>query len=454
MGEIKTKIKLSDVVKIIIELENKYNLFKLEISNVYIWKLIRVRLINEIMLEFSLYDVAHSKKKLDKKLILGNVIKKILREEKKSENIIFTHDRFFLDGTIYKEIHTYDLCDKLNNVEVVYPISTSKKFINTNYNFSVIESFDFVVSKFKKKVLKNKVEFSKYFLKILEQLKNELENELNGIIVNILEINEIKKVYKTFVNEKKYYKKYLNKKKSKKIYLVCSYGKEGLIAAAQELGIEVIEIQHGVMNKYHLGYHFPHNSEIPYFPDKLLMFGEYWYKNINIPLKQEKIEFVGYPYLEKQLDKYRNKLQEKENQVLFISQGTIGKELTKKAIEFAKENLDKKIIIRLHPGEFSRWKTEYQVLYENRHLKNIEISDNNKKNLYEYLFESRYIFCVYSTVIYEAIYLGKKVGILNLPGIENIEDLIRKKIVYLFKENEEIQLNKLNNLNKEYLNIF
>lgn len=454
MEEIRKILNLSEVVKIVTELENKYNLFNLKVSDVYIWKLIRLKLVHEIMIELSLYDIAHSKKKIDKKIILKNIIKNFFKRNSKSTNIIFVHDRFFLDRNIYKDIHTYDLCDKLDDTEVVYPISTSKIYINTDYNYTSFETFDFVITKLKIKFSKRKITFSEAFFETLNQIKLDLSDKFNNLFISSLEINEIERIYKKFINEKKYYKKYLSKKNPKKIYLVCSYGKESLIEAAKELEVEVIEIQHGVMNKYHLGYHFPHNSEIPYFPDKLLMFGEYWYKNTSIPLKQEKVEFVGYSYLEKQLDKYRNKLQEKEDQVLFISQGTIGKELTKKAIEFAKENLDKKVIIRLHPGEFSRWKIEYQVLYENRYLKNIEISDNNNKNLYEYLFESKYIFCVYSTVIYEALYLDKKVGVLNLPGIENIEDLIQNKIVYLFKEDEKIQLNKLNNLNKKYLNIF
>ncbi|MGL5904569.1 MAG: capsular biosynthesis protein, partial [Cetobacterium sp.] len=309
-------------------------------------------------------------------------------------------------------------------------------------------------------IIKIKIKNKIYKLKksdetlIVNKIKLELETYFNIDSIETLNESNIKKTIVSFIEIKRYYLNFLRLKSCQKVYLICSYGREELISAAQELGIEVIEIQHGVMNKYHLGYHFPNNKTVPYFPDKLIMFGEYWYQNTVIPLTKEQIEFQGYPYLEKQLSKYKGKITEKENTVLFISQGTIGKKFTEKAIEFAKDNPNKKVLVRLHPGEFSRWQTEYDILYKNRNLLNLEISDNNDKNLYEYIFESEYIICVYSTVIYEALHLGKKVGIIDLSGFENIEDLIEKKEVYKYLKSEKINLKKIDSLKKNHFKYF
>ena len=40
------------------------------------------------------------------------------------------------------------------------------------------------------------------------------------------------------------------------LFLVCGYGKESLIIAFKDLHIPVVEFQHGVLSKYHLGYDF------------------------------------------------------------------------------------------------------------------------------------------------------------------------------------------------------
>ena len=240
----------------------------------------------------------------------------------------------------------------------------------------------------------------------------------------------------------------MKKRCPQRIYIICSYGKEALISAAQDLGIEVVEIQHGVINQYHLGYHFPDNKIIPYFPNKILMFGKYWFDNTAIPLPKDKIEIVGYPYMKLQIDKYKKSIKEEENQVLFISQGTIGIKLTEKAVEFAKENPNLNIIVRLHPGEFNRWQLEYKILFKNKNLKNLTISDNNEKNLYEYMCQSKYLIGVYSTAIYEGLYLEKKIGVLDLPGVEHVEDLIKNNYVQKLGLNEKIKIKKLDNLKR------
>jgi hypothetical protein len=79
-------------------------------------------------------------------------------------------------------------------------------------------------------------------------------------------------------------------------------------------------------------------------------------------------------------------------------------------------------------------------------LINLEIVDHNNKNLYEYLCESKYLISVNSTVIFEALTVGIKVGIINLFGYETLEDLICEKHIYCFKYNENISLKKLDNI--------
>lgn len=128
------------------------------------------------------------------------------------------------------------------------------------------------------------------------------------------------------------------------IFVVVSYENLAIVAAAKSLGIEVIELQHGTITDYHLGYSYPLKTrldgEIPYFPDKILTFGDYWINDENCPLSKDKIIPIGFSYFEVQSKDYIN-AEPIDNQVLFISQGVIGKYLSQIAYEFAKP---KKII--------------------------------------------------------------------------------------------------------------
>ncbi|MGL5058023.1 MAG: hypothetical protein ACRC6A_11760 [Fusobacteriaceae bacterium] len=444
-------MKLAEIIKNIIEIEEKEKLHSKKIKEIYFWKILRIGVFSEIMKEFGLYGTAHSKTKKMIKNMTKNITKNLYTKNKKYQNIFFVHGRYFKTENVYKPLYTYTEIEKeKENSEIIYPLFTPPEFLNKNYNYSNIESLDLLLKVGKQKIynFSKKIFFSEEEKFFLEKLKKEFEEKFGLKNISFLSCEMIKKTIISFQFNYSFYKRFFKKKSPKKIYLVCSYGKEPLIAAAQDLGIEVIEIQHGVMNQYHLGYHFPTNEKINYFPDKILMFGDYWYKNTSLPLPEEKIEIYGYPYMQLQIGKYRDTVKEKSDQVLFISQGTIGKQLTEKAVEFAKENPNFKTVIRLHPGEFSRWETEYKVLFENRNLKNLEISDNNNKNLYEYLCESKYLIGVYSTVIHEALYLEKKVGVLNLPGIEYVKDLIENNSINLFQLNEKIKISGLDNLTK------
>ena len=159
---------------------------------------------------------------------------------------------------------------------------------------------------------------------------------------------------KVYFTKKINIKKTLSQREVKKVYLVVSYEWESLIAACHELNIEVIELQHGAISKLHLGYSFPNISKIPYFPDKMLLFGEFWYDSVPLPIKKQNIIINGFNYHNSKVHALEN-IAKNNKQIIFISQGTIGKSLSEIAYDFAKTNQDFKIIYKLHPGEYINW---------------------------------------------------------------------------------------------------
>ena len=82
------------------------------------------------------------------------------------------------------------------------------------------------------------------------------------------------------------------------IFVVVSYENLAIVAAAKSLGIQAIELQHGTITDYHLGYSYPEktrlNGEIPYFPDKILTFGDYWINEKSCPISKDNIVPIGF----------------------------------------------------------------------------------------------------------------------------------------------------------------
>ena len=438
---------VKEICQLLEKIENQENLFRKKIEEIYFWKIIRFSLFCEIGIKSKLMEKAHDERinkiKKSRKLFLGAIENFFKNNNSKKKIIIFESDAYFKENKKILSKFYFNLIEKLKkekvDFEVVYPLFLEREYrleknsyAEENYKYLFFKIIGFIKNKF------NLFKFSFEDKNYLNKLRKYFEKEIDNL--EILNEKNLRKILINFECEYKYYHNFFRIKQPQKIYIICSYGKEALIAAAQDLNIEVIELQHGIITKYHIGYNFL-DVKIPYFPDKLLLWGEYWKANVDLP-KNVKIELYGYPYLKRQYEKYKN-IEKNLNQVIFISQGTIGKSLSEKAIEFTKENPDLKVVYRLHPGEFLRWEKEYKNLYENRNLENLEISDNNEKNLYEYLFESEYLIGVNSTVIYEALNLGIKVGVVNLFGYEDVEDLLQKDCVKLFNINEKININEL-----------
>ncbi|MDD7262945.1 MAG: hypothetical protein SPI90_10910 [Fusobacterium mortiferum] len=433
---------LINIVSILQKIERKDKLFELEIQKVYIWKLIRFRVMNRYLIKLNLINELHfqKKSKLEKIIkLIKEFILAIKQNTTKQFEVLFIDENYLKDKSKFFFKEMQKLKNEGKSYYIIEPNINEKNIRNKEY-YSIY-NFEYIILKifyyFDSKLGLNAKEKS--------EIKNISRNFQNFYGKDfILDIKEVKKIISVFKFEKIFFRRFFKKKNIKKIYLTCSYGKEGIIAAARELGIKVIEFQHGIISKYHFGYNYPLDIYIPYLPDEIYIFSEYW-KSKGIP-KQCITKIYGYPYIWEEIKNNQKNIINK-GQVLFISQGSIGKKLSKKVVEFAKINKDMKIIFRLHPGEVEIWKEKYKILFENYKKLNIEISFP-KESLYSLLCSSEYVIGVYSTVIYEALNLKKKVGVFNYTGVEYLEDLIEKKYIYLFEEN--IALDKLDELELNY----
>lgn len=167
-------------------------------------------------------------------------------------------------------------------------------------------------------------------------------------------------------------------------------------AAAHLLGLEVIEIQHGIMPSYDVKYTYPKHASLKntYSPDKIYVNARYWKENAGINYLSE-VEVFKSPY-EARKTAHINNFSNKN--VLFISQWNISEKITKLAIDYAKKNSDKNVIIRLHPVEE---RTEIETALAQSKLTNISISD--ARDVYDDLAKSKHVVSAISTTIFQAI---------------------------------------------------
>ncbi|MCI0651162.1 MAG: hypothetical protein L0Z55_04695 [Planctomycetes bacterium] len=203
------------------------------------------------------------------------------------------------------------------------------------------------------------------------------------------------------------------------LFVVVSYGNEVPIAAAKSLGIPTIELQHGIISPYHLAYSFPPGAMKRTFPDHVFLFGDYWKECVRFPIAADRLHATGFPYFDEERAAVAGAT--RKEQVVFLSQWSIGRALSRLACEAARHpRLKGKIVYRLHPSERATWREDYPWL---AHVP-LEVVDPATVPLYRQLAESRVQVGAYSTAVVEGIALGLQTFIANLPGSAALDPLV------------------------------
>ena len=93
------------------------------------------------------------------------------------------------------------------------------------------------------------------------------------------------------------YARFFKLAKTKRLIVTDSYFSVALMAGARAAGVHIIELQHGFISRYHLGYSYPRGQASPYMADELWTFGQYWIDETPLPANI-KTRVIGAPYVE------------------------------------------------------------------------------------------------------------------------------------------------------------
>lgn len=455
------KYTVKNIFNEMLNVEVQHKLFEQTIDGVFFWKIIRFDLFIELTQRLNLYENPHpglipqngNKLFLYMKKTLAGTLKNPLRDKKRFDTLIFPHPRKMLLEDNLVDIYSFYIELELQKKGVSFGV-VEKPFAgkisrrqSDNVYWDIPFSIKTLISFFNSK--RTIQDMDDCFINGIKEIAG-----INIDEVTTLKMENLVNVVRNYQFLFKYYTKVLKYHKPKEIILVVAYGQEPLVAAAQSLNIKVTELQHGSITPYHTGYSFPSGISIPYFPDEIRIWGEFWNDNSHLPITGERIVYTGFQYLEEEILKNRE-ISRIKKRVLFISDAPTARELHSVMTNYAKYNRDYEVICRLHPSEVAVWQSLYPRLYEaSKELNNLSIEVPSEIPLYESLLLSTYVVGVSSTVIIESLVAGCQLILLNLPGIEHFQALIDKKICPVVSNHKElkdvINMNVYNKIDKKY----
>lgn len=198
---------------------------------------------------------------------------------------------------------------------------------------------------------------------------------------------------------------------------------------ARQRGIPVVELQHGVIGPVHLAYRAAPGRQAPGFPDYFASFGDWWTRRTpGFVVAQGRCRDIGWSSLEQRIKKSIRPKTHGAHRLLFLSQASIGRELTRWAVQVASDcPANWCIRLKLHPGEQDGWRARYPWLADAESRCLLEVAPPEAK-LDEELVAAAMQVGVYSTALYEGIAFGCPTLVAGLPGAEQLGPLVEEGV--------------------------
>lgn len=219
------------------------------------------------------------------------------------------------------------------------------------------------------------------------------------------------------------------------LFLTHAYGvhNQAFVAGARDVGVRTIELQHGFISRFHLGYSWPGRPAVPNTPDAMWCFGDFWGETTPLPGGMT-TRAIGAPYVKALAGTFvpeRNKAL-----VVFTSQGVIGDRLFDAAVVTARRRPEKQVIFRLHPSEGLE-------IYKERFSRISDVPNNfslshRDPNIFALLSKAEIQVGVFSTTLFEGMALGTRTVVIDMPGVEYMRPVVARGDAILVSDVEEL----------------
>jgi hypothetical protein len=428
------------------EIEKRENLYEWKIGGASVWVLLRSRLFRTITQNSNLYDWNTAKKldvSADPRLWTGRNTAKLLWQAvtgKAPKLLAGEPDYTNLKGktSIVVPFATRDanlidkfskpISDSLGDSALVLGVGTWDKLSSRprveELNKMFVDKYGFIAS-----VIVRFLVTKKHHAKYLRVVKY-LEETIGAPLTPFERFPRW--MLREFFAQRYGYRKIMKATSAKTMYMV-NAARMPLQAAAQSLGIKIVEIQSGVFSKYSLQFSWPGSPNVDYIPNEIWTWGEYFTAGIEHAGNQT-IRVVGSTG---EFDAVREKkIPRIDKQVVFLSQPLVGIEILRAALAFAEAKPKLQVIIKLHPrndlDEFNREINSRGGLPDNC------VMIQNERSSLEVIAESSLAVGAFSTALIEAAGLGTKVALLKVPGWDHLKPLVDGGHAALFASAEEL----------------
>lgn len=347
---------------------------------------------------------------------------RLMTEANKSVDfLIFSASRFRDENGDWYDPNIIDINRQLQSRGKVLVLDSCNKANNKEYN-SIFNSGIGLIYKI----------LPSTHTSLSEKILNKLDEIFEVKVDRKIPLNEISR----FNKEKKYYLWLFKKVHPKAIFLTQNGIQKGMMAAANQLSIPLIELQHGIIYFSHLAYSYGSdvNPDKLYLPDYFLTFSEFWKRKVNdcFPVK----EIISCGNTKASSIKPSSKVYD----LSFICTTSYIEPFLKILEDLRNLGYKGKVCLKLHP----------QQLPEYENLKSKFSEDNDTSVIYteismkDIIGMSKRMVAIQSTSVYEALDAGTEVLILKMLSYNTQNDVLNHPLVKLIENADDI-ISEVNN---------
>ena len=425
-----------------LEFERKHKCNSIQAMGIPVWTLYRYEIHNTIK-KHTVGREEGSQTPFSKKELWAMALNAIKPLPNKKVDVLFVADgrrNRNIDTGVYENIFFDEVSKRFNSLLVEHPDNhthlqpngmdnvyfTDRVAFKTNLAVKLANKFN---TKKKQAYTKAVIEsYGKIFDAIKDTFGTDIKEELIDGFVERMYYFEITKVYCS---------KILDRVQPKLIMELCYYSMESFAYSAlgKERGIPTAEYAHGFAFPTLTPMQFNPEDNSQVLPDHELIYSRTQEAIVHLP-SQVKMHTVGFPFFEREREKYKSKYPKEKNTICFISTEREGIHISKIAAELADKVGDKyRIIYKLHPKEFGFYKERYPWLLD----KKVDIIDTLDNHIFRYLAESNITISTVSASVWESIGFGCGTILLDIGETgRNMEYLINGYGVPIVENAEQI----------------
>lgn len=341
--------------------------------------------------------------------------------------LLFNHSRRVMQDDVYICKYTEEISRHYSSSMTYETVFNDKHLEPTDtQNLRYLDRI--ILESYLYEICVRKLERKKYAV-----IYKEIENKLINVLGDYALKNDIEYVAKSMTKNLFLIRYRLNKMDKiiseinpKVIVEVVGYSRNNMIVneIAKKKGIPTIELQHSQISEQLIQYMWNERKKVEQFPDYLFTFGDFWSKNLQLPIPNERIVAVGFPYFEKQIQETKKKKIDEElrSDVVFISQYMAGAAVYDLALSCCKLNPNLHILYKLHPEEYDIWEQRYPKL---KQFPNVKVITDTTVSLYDCFAATQAVVGVFSGALYEAIAFDLPIYLYqDYEYIKNMQKLI------------------------------